>query len=76
MHLYGINTNLLLFNIFSCRILIVSCKILIITVISNEKPNELTIYEKLWQNVIIFYRQKLGSLFEVQEKLRASGNSK
>ena len=32
------------FNIFWCRILIISCKILVITVISDEKPNELTIY--------------------------------
>ena len=30
------------FNIFSCLILINYCKILIITVISNEKTNELT----------------------------------
>ena len=35
------------FNISSCRILIISCKILIITVISKENPNELTIYVKL-----------------------------
>ena len=35
------------FNISSCRILIISCKILIITVISKENPNELTIYVKI-----------------------------
>ena len=35
------------FSIFSCRILIIFCKILIITVVSNEKPNELTTYVKL-----------------------------
>ena len=32
-------------------------KILIITVISNETANELTIYAKLCLNVTIFYRQ-------------------
>ena len=32
------------FNIFSCRIWTISYKMLIITVISNEKTNELTIY--------------------------------
>ena len=31
-------------NIFSCRILIISYKMLIITGISNEKTNQLTIY--------------------------------
>ena len=56
------------FNIFSCRILIISYKILIITGRSNEKTNELTIYGIL--NVTIFYRQELVSLFQVQEKLK------
>ena len=64
------------FNIFSCRILIISYKILIITGISNEKTNELTIYGILGQNVTIFYRQELASLFQVQEKLKACRNSK
>ena len=57
------------FNIFSCRILIISYKILIITGRSNEKTNELTIYGIL--NVTIFYRQELVSLFQLQEKLKA-----
>ena len=48
---------------------------LIITGISNEK-NELTIYAILFQNVTIFYREKLASLFQVQEKLKACRNSK
>ena len=48
------------FNIFSCRILTVSYKILIITGL----------------NVTIFYRQKLISLFQVQEKLKTCMNSK
>ena len=64
------------FNIFSCRILIISYKILIITGISNEKTNELTIYGILCWNVTIFYRQELASLFQVQEKLKACRNSK
>ena len=57
------------FNISSCRILIASCKILIMPVVSNKKSNELTIvYAKLCRNVAIFYRQELVSLFQVQEK--------
>ena len=51
------------FNIFSCRISMISYKMLIITGISNEKTNELTIYEKLCRNFTIFYRQELASLF-------------
>ena len=62
------------FNIFSCKILIISIKILIITVISNETTNELTIYVKLYRNVAMFYRQETASLFQVQQKLRACGN--
>ena len=34
----------IIFNIFSCRISTISYKMLIITGISNEKTNELTIY--------------------------------
>ena len=64
------------FNIFSCRILIISYKMLIITGISNEKTNELTIYGILCWNVTIFYRQELVSLFQVQEKLKACRSSK
>ena len=51
------------FNIFSCKILIISYKMLIITGISNEKKNLLTIHGKLCRSVTIFYRQKLASLF-------------
>ena len=64
------------FNIFACRILIISYKMLIITGISNEKTNALTIYGTLCRNVTIFYRQELGSLFQVQEKLKVCRNSK
>ena len=64
------------FNIFSCRNLIVSYKMLIITGISNEKTNELTICGILCRNVTRFYRQELASLFQVQEKLKACRNSK
>ena len=42
---------------------------LITTVISNETTNKFTKYAKLFQNVTIFYRQQLASLFQVQEKL-------
>ena len=64
------------FNIFSCRILIISYKILIITGISNEKTNELTKYGILCWNVTIFYQRELASLFQVQEKLKACRISK
>ena len=52
-------------NIFTCRILIISYKMLIITRISNKKTNALTIYGILCRNVTIFYRQELGSLFQL-----------
>ena len=64
------------FNIFSCRILLVSYNMLIITGIYNEKTNELTIYGILYLNVTIFCRQNLTSLFQVQEKLQTCMNSK
>ena len=62
--------------IFSWRILIISYKILTITVISNEKTNELTIYAILCRNVTVFYQQNLASLFQVQVKLKIRRNSK
>ena len=49
---------------------------LIITEISNEKTNELNIYGKSCQNVTTFSRQKLVSLIQVQEKLKACRSSK
>ena len=51
------------FNAFSCGILNISYKILIITVIFNEKTNKSTKYGVLCRNVITFYRQELPSLF-------------
>ena len=66
----------IVFNIFSCRILIISYKMLIITGISNEETNELTIYGILCRNVTIYYRQELASLFQVQEKLNGCRISK
>ena len=51
--------------------MIILYKILIITGKSNEKTNELTIYGTLCQNVTIFYRQELASLFRVQEKIKS-----
>ena len=57
------------FNIFTCRILITSCKNIIITVISNEAANELTINAKLYWKVTIFPRQELAPLFQLQQKV-------
>ena len=51
-------------------------QMLIITGISNEKTNELTIYGILCRNVTIFYRQELASLFQMQETLKACRTSK
>ena len=64
------------FNVVSCRIAIISSKMLFIKGISNEKTKELTIYGILCQNIIIFYRQELTSLFQVQEKLKACRSTK
>ena len=58
------------FNIFTSRVVIILYKMLIITGKSSEKTNELTIYGTLCQNVTIFYRQELASLFQVQEKIK------
>ena len=49
---------------------------LIITRISNEKTNELTINGTLCRNVTTFYGQELASLFQVQEKSKACRSSK
>ena len=76
MYRYRINTNITAFNIFSCRILVILYKTLIITGISNEITNELTTYGILCWNVTVFYQQELASLFQVQEKLKACGSSK
>ena len=54
----------------------ISYKMLIITRISNENTNELTIYGTLCRKVTIFYRQTLASLFQMQEKLKACRISK
>ena len=64
------------FNIFSSKALIISCEILITTVISNVTTNKLTIYAKLCQNVTVFCLQEIASLFPVQEKWRACSNLK
>ena len=61
-------------NIFSCKILIILYKMLIIIEIFNETKNEL--YAILYQNVAIFDWQELVSLFQVQEKLKTCRNSK
>ena len=64
------------FDIFSCRILIISYKMSIITRISNETRNEITIYAKSCRSVTVFYRKELASLFQVQEKLKTCKDSK
>ena len=65
----------LFFSITSLWNQIISCKILIITVISNEIANGLAIYAKLCRSGTIFFRQEIASLFQVQGKLRACRNS-
>ena len=64
------------FDIFSCRILIISYKMSIITRISNETRNEITIYAKSCRSVTVFYWKELASLFQVQEKLKTCKDSK
>ena len=64
------------FNISSCKIVIISYRMLFITGISNGKGNELTIYGILCRNVTIVYRQELTSLFQVQKILKARRSSK
>ena len=61
------------FKIFSCKALIISGKTSIITVISNEKPNELAIYVKLCQNVTIFYQQELFLYFRCRKNWERAG---
>ena len=41
---------------------------------SNETTNELTIHAILSLNATKFYRQELASLFQMQEKLKATRN--
>ena len=64
------------FNILSCRILVISYKMLTITGMYNEKTNELTIYGILCWSVTILYRQELVSLFQVEEKFKVWRSSK
>ena len=66
MHRYGINTKILHLTFFLCTIVIILYKMLIITGISNEKTNELTIYGISCRKVTIFYRQELAYFFLVQ----------
>ena len=66
----------IVFNIFSCRIVIISYKMLIVIRVSNAKINKLTMYGILYQNVTIFYRLELASLFQVQGTLKAWQSSK
>ena len=50
------------FNTFSCKMLLISCKILTSIAMPNEKTNELTILARLCRNVTIFYRQEISYL--------------
>ena len=50
------------FNVSLCRVLIISFKILIITVISNDTTNELTTYVILCEKVTLFYGQNFQKL--------------
>ena len=56
-------------------ILIISYKILVVTEISNEKTDELTMYRILCQNITIFYRKELA-FFSSARKLKAFISSK
>ena len=76
MHRCLINTNLLPLTFFLCKILITYSKILIQAVTSDEATNKLTTYAKLCRYVTIFYRQKLASLCQVLERVRACENLK
>ena len=51
------------FTISSCKLSVISCKILIITVITYETINELIIRLMLFRNVIQCYLEVLTSLF-------------
>ena len=64
---YGINTYYIAFNIFSCRILIISYEMLIITGISIEKINQLIMYTIISRNVTIFYRQNWLPYFKCKK---------
>ena len=57
------------FNIFSCRILIISYKMSIITGISNETTNESTIYAILCRNITISYRQRISFVISSPGKI-------
>ena len=48
-------------------ILIISYKILVVTEISNEKTDELTMYRMLCQNITIFYRKELVFFFQCKK---------
>ena len=76
MHRCWSQCKFIAFNIFSSRILITSGKILIITVISNNKPNELTIYVNYFQTSQYFTNKSQLLYFKWRKNLRACGNCK
>ena len=67
---FGINAYYIAFNIFSCRILIISYKMLMITGISIEKINQLIMYTIISRNVTIFYRQNWLPYFKCKKNWR------
>ena len=70
------NDKFIVSNVFLWKILIITRKILITAVVSNETTNALTIYSMLCQNITILYQQELASLFQIKKKLRARRNLK
>ena len=56
-------------NIFSCRILIISYKMSVITGISNGTTNESTIYAILCRNITISYRQRISFVISSPGKI-------
>ena len=67
------------FNIFLCTIVIIYCKILIITVISNKTTNELIIICKIMSkrhNILPIIASIASFFMSSRGKLRAYGNTK
>ena len=61
------------FNIFCCKSLIISCRILIITVISNETSNELTVFSKLCENHNILPRRYCFLISSAGKNVESAG---
>ena len=71
------HNKFIIFTLLFCRLLITSCKTLIITVISNETASELTMYiNHLMSKRHYILSTRTSFFISVQEKLRACRNSK